>query len=157
MIRVRLSRGGVCRTFLLANAGDLLLPTKNLVIRGLIERLPTANSRMSDSVSDSRRFLGNCRRVPATAFRWSAKTGRTRRRRIGSSITIESAKRRSLAVTFEQRAIALRRRMERSWCCMTPRSLLTSEKISMRLARRASISLAVVQTDGRGTTPGAGF
>src|SRR5450755_2792967 len=40
---------------------------------------------------------------------------------------------------------------------MTRRSLPTRERISMRLARRASTSLAVVQTGGRGTTRAVGL
>src|SRR5271168_3631526 len=107
MIRVPLSHGALCRTTLFESAGRLVLPIQNHPTRGLIAKLRTASSRMNDWAIDSARCSHSCPQVRATAFRWSAKTGRTRRPHTDFSTTIESVKRRFSAGIFKRRAIAL--------------------------------------------------
>src|ERR1035438_6492673 len=115
MIRVPLSHGALCRTELFESADRLLLPMQIRRTRGSIAKPPIVSSKMSGWANDSDRCFRSYRRVQEIAFRWSAKTGQTRKPHTAFSITTESVKRRFCVGLLKGRAIELLRQTGRSW------------------------------------------
>lgn len=83
-LRVPLPHGAQCRTNLFESAGGKLSPTRNCRTRGSIANSLAAISVMSGSGNDFARCSARCRQVPEILSPSCARTGPTRKRRIGT-------------------------------------------------------------------------